>query len=560
MTAVAVPAGRAATNGSPVDDWLLTAPWWHWPKQAPTAPRDTVPALQKYATTQFAADFLADPQRRLVFDAVADRGALPPVDPATMSLLEPAPTDAYTKLYLPTHHRHYLVTVELHCDRPGLPSPDHSAACEAGFVIRRRRADVPDELRPEARRLTRKVARASARLRVIDRRLAAAARRGRVGASALTALTEQRRRANTGVDAARQELLGWADAQGIERSLEGWVPLGVDGNGAVVLLDERPAEGVRPLPGLGRWVPVAEIAETLTEATFPLYPLIPDPREPHHDAAGRCIYFGTVPTSTTDLEQLDPGAADDPLHPNRPPRLDDLSLYEIRCVVRRHDPRCPRRFGVHDCHGPLTWSEPTPPFLLASPLDPRGTANRPVTVRMPTRAELAAAALTSAKGYGGVRVQAGDYPVSGADFQICSFSIPLITIVATFVLRIFLPIVVFLFGLWVLLALKICIPPSITASADLQLALDADGPSADFEAQFGVEVSGLITAGAGGALADLPKAGVQPDPSPDAGDAAANAGDDRFALVKAMTCAALRTPTDDLVYEQRIERAEVLGT
>jgi hypothetical protein len=362
------------------------------------------------------------------------------------------------------------------------------------------------------------------------------------------------------VGAARQELQDWAEAQGIERTLEGWVPLGVDGDGTVVVLAERPAAGIRPLPGLGRWVPVAEISETITEATFPLYPLIPDPRDPHHDAAGRCVYFGTVSTLTTDLEQHDPAAPDDPARPHRPPRFDDLSLYEIRCVVRHHDPRCPKQDGARDCHGALTWSEPTPPFLLASPLDPRGTANRPVTVRMPTRAELAAAALTSAKGYGGVRMQAGDYPVSGGSFQICSFSIPLITIVATFVLKIFLPIVVFLFGLWVLLALKICIPPSLTASLGLKAALDAEGPGADFEATFGAEVTGLINTGAGALLADFGKTGVQPDPALNPSDVANQAGDARFAIVKAMTCATLRTPADDLVYEDRVERAEVLGT
>jgi hypothetical protein len=38
---------------------------------------------------------------------------------------------------------------------------------------------------------------------------------------------------------------------------------------------------------------------------------------------------------------------------------------------------------------------------------------------------------------------------------ICGFAIPLITIVATFVLRLFLPIVVFLFGLWWMLRLRL---------------------------------------------------------------------------------------------------------
>ena len=49
--------------------------------------------------------------------------------------------------------------------------------------------------------------------------------------------------------------------------------------------------------------------------------------------------------------------------------------------------------------------------------------------------------------------------------QICSFSIPLITIVATFVFKLFLPVVMFLFGLLFLLKLKFCIPLSVECRA-----------------------------------------------------------------------------------------------
>ena len=54
---------------------------------------------------------------------------------------------------------------------------------------------------------------------------------------------------------------------------------------------------------------------------------------------------------------------------------------------------------------------------------------------------------------------------SVGSFQICYISIPLITIVAMFVLKLFLPIVVFLFGLFFLLRLKFCIPPSLDLQA-----------------------------------------------------------------------------------------------
>jgi hypothetical protein len=79
-------------------------------------------------------------------------------------------------------------------------------------------------------------------------------------------------------------------------------------------------------------------------------------------------------------------------------------------------------------------------------------------------------------------------------FQICSISIPLITLVAMFVLHIFLPVLVFLFNLWFLLKLRFCIPPSIELNAGLatqlklagELGVDLDasiGVSADIEAQ-----------------------------------------------------------------------------
>lgn len=556
MTAVPVSVARAAHPAAPVDDWLLTAPWWHWPRQA-QPPEHTVPALQKYATTAFATEFAADPQRRLVFDAVTDRSAPPKFDASTFAPLpETEVLGTVTKLYLPTHHRHYLVAVELHCGRPGLPSPDRSAVCEAGFVIRRRRADVPPELKDEARLLQRKLVRAHAQLRVINRRLGVIGGRGRVGLAPITALAEQHAKAAGRVAAARQAVAEWAIARGLERRLEGWVALGVDAAGAVVPLGERPAADVRPLPGLGRWVPVAEVSETLDEATFPLYPLVPDPRDPNHDAAGRSVWFGTVPALSADLEQFDPGLGADAVPVDRPPRLDDMSVYEIRCVVRRHDPHCPRQEGKRDCHGPLTWSAPSEAFRLAPAMDPRGTAHRPATVRLPTTDELAD---TAGLGYGGIRVQGGDYALGDAEFQICSFSIPLITIVATFVLRIFLPIVVFLFGLWILLALKFCIPPSIKATGGLKAALDAHAPDADIDAGFHAEIDAKLTAAFGAMITSGRDAGLtKPDPSDDS-KLSQQPLHTKIAVLRAITLEALRTPTDDLVYEPRVERAEVLG-
>ena len=549
MTTVAVSTAGATSEVPRADEWLLTAPWWHWLRQQPAPPQQTAPALQKYAGPGFAADFLADPQRRLVFDATADTTAPPPYDAKTHTVT-PQATTRLTKLYLPTHHRHYLVAVELHCARPGLPSPDRTRVCEAGFVVRRRRADVPAELVGEAQTRQRAILRAGAQLHAVQRRLAVAGQRGRIGASSLTTLGEQHSRAEQRLADARRELADWASATGLERRLEGWVALGVDGSGQLVPLGERPDPAVRPLPGLGRWVPVSEVGPTLDEATFPLFPLVPDPRDTRHDGTGRCLWFGTVPTIGSDLELTDDATSTD-----RVPRFDDLSVYEIRCVVRQHDPRCPRREGTRDCHGPLTWSEPTVPYRLAGALDARGTANRPTTITLPSKSELA-----EGVGFGGVRVQqSADYQLEDAGIQICSFSIPLITIVATFVLRIFLPIVVFLFGLWVLLSLKLCIPPSVSLDAGLEADLEASKPDIDIDADFHAQIDAGLTASFGAMLASGSDGGLS---TPSAGDLITKIGNDpatRVAAVRALITKALRSPADDLVYEPRVERAEVFG-
>jgi hypothetical protein len=79
--------------------------------------------------------------------------------------------------------------------------------------------------------------------------------------------------------------------------------------------------------------------------------------------------------------------------------------------------------------------------------------------------------------------------------QVCFFCIPLITLVALFVLRIFLPIVVVLFGLWLLLKLKLCIPPSSSFDARMAADLKAFGPElmANIEAE--ITLNGSVSIG-----------------------------------------------------------------
>ena len=83
------------------------------------------------------------------------------------------------------------------------------------------------------------------------------------------------------------------------------------------------------------------------------------------------MYYGLVATASADTDAH--GHA----------RFDDASCYEIRCFVRRHDPRCPRTGERNDCKGELVWSEPTEIYRIASHFDLDGTSNRPVTIQLP---------------------------------------------------------------------------------------------------------------------------------------------------------------------------------
>jgi hypothetical protein len=57
-------------------------------------------------------------------------------------------------------------------------------------------------------------------------------------------------------------------------------------------------------------------------------------------------------------------------------------------------------------------------------------------------------------------------------FEICSFAIPLFTIVAMFLFELFLPVVMLIFGLFFMLRLKFCIPPELSVAAELHGHLD----------------------------------------------------------------------------------------
>jgi hypothetical protein len=94
--------------------------------------------------------------------------------------------------------------------------------------------------------------------------------------------------------------------------------------------------------------------------------------------------------------------------------------------------------------------------------------------------------------------------------QICFFAIPLITIVAFFVLKLFLPVLVFLFGLFFLLQLKFCILPSVQMDFALQAELELIPPSLEVDLDFEFDAS-LNLGFEAGDLNNALKAGIAAD-------------------------------------------------
>ena len=291
----------------------------------------------------------------------------------------------------------------------------------------------------------------------------------------------------------------------------------------------------------------------IEELVYPLHPLIADPTQPDADAAGCTVYFGLVPTGSSEVDAI--GTA----------RFDEVTQYEIRCFVRRHKAACPRTGP--QCHCPITWSDPTEAYQLAGHFDLQGTSNRPVTVQLPNLHQLQSDALTLPPGsFGGLQTKApqslmpagSSFPPSGSmgGAEICSFAIPLITIVATFVLKLFLPIVILAFQLWFMLLLKFCIPPEFGVDAGLSAALTAVPPSVDvsasFAASFDATWGATIDAGVDDLLGGMTDSGG--DPASVAFDAGAP-DLDRLRLAKLLLAGPIQpVPPSDLIFAPRVRR------
>ena len=241
----------------------------------------------------------------------------------------------------------------------------------------------------------------------------------------------------------------------MDRRTEAWVPAG-DG-------------------AFGEWVPIADEPEEVVERRYPLRLLAAPATDPDHPARDGTIYWGTVPTASAELSR--DGSA----------RFTELGTYELRAFARMRG--CA---DSGDCPGPLVWSEPSEPYRLASFHDPDGCAQRPVEIRLPDFAQLEAGnampsvKMSSPPGSSFLFDEDGQFPTSGSvrpGEDICFFALPLITIVATFLLKLVLPIVTLVFGLFFMLKLKFCIPPSIQLEADLSAELDVT------PGEFGIQAS-----------------------------------------------------------------------
>jgi hypothetical protein len=473
-------------------DWLLVAPWWRWPRQAHDLglpPRRTRPVLQKYEDSQLVDAFLADPQRSLRFTAddwVYETSVLTAAKvqsgpnaglAAEASVERPkgsrrfekyiATKTSTRKLFLETHKRFYLVVCELRCDRLGFPPAGRQTrrddVCQAGFVVRRRYTSYPAQAESEAAAILRRIGMLQIELAKLEG--IPAAKRATRRWETFPQPNGKAKVKREELREARLELRQWAAVHGVRQAHKGWIA------------SER--------KGVGSWEVVEEEPQTLLEDVYPLHALLPGPTDPDNSGQDAAVYFGLVPTGSADHDLVGE------------PRYDDRNLYEIRCFVRRHKPGCPRTDEPNDCNGELFWSEPTEAYRLAAHFDPVGCAQRPVTVQLPDFPALAAQAAqrpigalspvqmrqpnnSSLKIGPGVPPESGD--VGGG--QICFLAIPLITIVAWFVLNIFLPIVVFVFGLWWMLRLKLCIPPSVSIDAGLDAELSLAGSvGADLDVQ-----------------------------------------------------------------------------
>ena len=331
------------------------------------------PRDPEYSHAQFAKSFMAEPQRSLRWDGEADfvheAGFLDPqasLVGRVGSLVESlkgwggpkANTDilfrrdlynarmtptGLLKLFLPVYERFYLVVCELHCDTGGFPSVAPDEVCSAGFVIRRRRTTIRGEDYATFRALAQNVTVARAELAdlLTDSTVKPAVAKARLAAidtMKTDGSYEPELSSRQGTfEMAGEKLQSWLAESGYATASQRWV--GLD-----------PAD---PSAKAGEWRTISasshdrlEDEQGFSEYAMPLKRAFAPPDNPDHDATGRSLFFGIVPTIAL---QHDREGND---------RFDDQSVYEIRCFVRRRRGDCLRIPGFAGCRGEVIWSDP----------------------------------------------------------------------------------------------------------------------------------------------------------------------------------------------------------
>jgi hypothetical protein len=420
----------------------IRAPWYErerhgWSVNDPPALR---PAIQKYDSSDFVKRLTTDPRDSLSFDDEDDRWGYPlPVVPsptttgrARFATHRMVRTDL-RKLFQPSHDRFYAVVVEVFCDSPGLPRAGYHDDFEVGFYLRRYSTTYLGG-KKATKALTHKILVAWTQ------------------EPALAGLTQDQGdwKDVWTADAARRSAFEQENADLIARVAahtvnEAW-------------LEDRAA-------GRRTWAPIpAEDDRAFPEKEHRMFRL--PVGEDECPSAHRSSWFGVVPTFTADHGKDGAG--------HLVPMLDDRAIYYLQPYVKLK-----LKPGHEHCPSVRILGAPSAPFRLADPMDPDGTKNRIVTIKLPDLRRLGARA-GQPFGPGGVRIVTppgshlgpvpfkdipnGSSSPSGSG-QICTFAIELFFIVAFFLFLMFLPIVVLIFQLWFLLALRFCIPPSLSFSA-----------------------------------------------------------------------------------------------
>lgn len=433
------------------EPFTFRAPWYERERGGHTLVDDRAkrPVIQKYDSTRFVEQVTTDPLDSLKFD-VEDLFTYPvPVKfPAPGTGRERLATSRLVrsklrKLYQPNHDRFYVVVAELFCDVPGLPRAGSHRDIEVNFVLRRNQATFtgsPSELRTLSRKLLESLTDSQLKNIPLATDLAAG-----------TPDVDDLWWANTVYEQLARDHADLIEAVGVKIEEQGW------------LVDAK--------TGSGRWDKLSAQSETLREQVYPMF-RIPDTAAKCDKARTRSMWFGLVPTYSAEHWKESIGDRD-----RLVPKLDERAIYHIRTLVTQKRPP-----GQEHCPPKQWWSEPTEPFRLAAPYDPEGTKNRKVSISAPDFRALAARA-TKPPGPGGLTINTPpgsqmkfspfNIPKSGdgsfADGGICTFAFELFFIIALFLFLMFLPIVVFAFQLWWLLALRFCFPrldASMTILAD----------------------------------------------------------------------------------------------